>query len=165
MCLRLSGCRRGHYCSPSWTAQWPTMRSKMASQSFSLSCRRFSSKTRILRPPRAILPWWYRLCRGGSWRAWEQPSPVPTAIFLHRGSVQHRRLPPAWWTAITRLPTCRWRTSAATAGVPTVQPVSDRCHGSWRMGAWARRRGMDRWSGTVVVQCQNCRWISTSVVR
>ncbi len=56
-------------------------------------------------------------------------------FFLHRGSVQHRRLPPAWWTAITLSPTCRWRTSAATAGVPTVQPVSDRCHGSWRMGA------------------------------
>lgn len=55
--------------------------------------------------------------------------------FLHRGSVQHRRLPPAWWTGITLSPTCRWRTSAATAGVPTAQPVSDRCRGSWRMGA------------------------------
>ncbi|WP_410318277.1 conjugal transfer protein TraG N-terminal domain-containing protein [Klebsiella pneumoniae] len=62
------------------------------------------------------------------------PSPVPTAIFLLRGSVQHRRRPPAWWTGITLSPTCRWRTSAATAGVPTVQPVSDRCRGSWRMG-------------------------------
>jgi conjugal transfer mating pair stabilization protein TraG len=32
-------------------------------------------------------------------------------------------------------------------------------------GGMGTQTGMVRWSGTVVVQCQNCRWISTSAVR
>ncbi len=74
-------------------------------------------------------------CRGDREEHGAAFSSAYSHFFLLRGSVQHRRRPPAWWTGITLSPTCRWRTSAATAGVPTAQPVSDRCRGSWRMGA------------------------------
>ncbi|VDA27241.1 hypothetical protein BANRA_05220 [Klebsiella pneumoniae] len=56
----------------------------------SLSCRRFSSKLGYC-DHRGLY------CRDdtafvvGIVKSREQPSPVPTAIFLHRGSVQHRR--------------------------------------------------------------------------
>lgn len=45
------------------------------------------------------------------------------------------------------LPICKWRTSAATAGVPTVRPASVRCRGSWGTVARRRRPGTGRLSG------------------